>query len=352
MKKQIFLLFSALVIISNANAKNIDPYYLNSDTIDMDNIEKKEEKPIDKRSLNEKLRKKLHLPPAKTLYYHNIDKSNIPITMDDYLEMSKEKLRNDFDIPEPEFEKDKDFISIDPKFRTVSYNNPPGQRNIDLSKIINNRTVSSPAILSPDKTKMIYTKSFYYPQTAQTASAVYFIPIKNSFNDAFDILYKTNVVQGEVTPIFTAGMNLLQKYKFTTLFPLDFSKDSNKIAFKEKIGSNYEGTWLTNIVVYDFKTKKTKKLNSIRDAIITYWRNYKQIELKDYMWDIYPVGWDKNNPDKLIAYAFAYTNDKPMFLGTWSVKSDGRFPKLVSISSTDAEIDLNGYGLMEVKFQH
>lgn len=355
MKKVLCLFLLFVLIIPFAHAKKvIDPLYLDSDVIDMDDekYQKKQKKPKDERSLNEKTRSILHLPPPKTTYYHNIDKSNTPVTMEDYYEISTEKLRKDIEIPEPEFNQDTDFNFPEPQFRVISYNTPPGQRNIDLTKVVSERVVSSPAILSPDKKKMVYTKSYYYPQTTQTASAAYFIPVKGTFQDAYDILCKTHVVEGSPESIFNTGMDFMEKFKFTTLFPLDFSKDSKKIAFKEKIGSNFAQTWVTNIVVYDFKTKSIKRLTAVREAIIYYWRQNKNIELKDYMWDIYPVGWDKNNPDRIIVYAYAYTKDKPLFLGTWSIDADENRSELISPNSTSANIDLNGFGLLELKMQH
>ena len=70
------------------------------------------------------------------------------------------------------------------------------------------------------------------------------------------------------------------------------------------------------------------------------------------MWDIYPVGWDSKNPDRIIVYAFGYTKDEPLFLGTWSIDSDENRSELISPDSTDANIDLNGFGLLELKMQH
>ncbi len=356
MKKLLcFLCFFIFLSPYVQSKKYPDPLYLNSDVVDMDDEKqqkKKKKKPEDERSLNEKTRSLLHLPPPNTLYYHNIDKSHTPVTMEDYYELSAEKLRKDIEIPVPQFNQDSEFNFPEPQFRVISYNTPPGQRNIDLTKIVSEHAVSSPAILSPDKTKMVYTRSFYYPQNSQTSSAAYLIPVKGSFQDAYDILYKTNIIEGSPESIFTVGMDWLEKTKFTTLYPLDFSKDSNKLAFKEKIGSNYAQTWVTNIVVYNFKNKTVKRLTAVREAIIYYCRQKKNIELKDYMWDIFPIGWDKNNPDRLIVYAYAYTNDRPLFLGTWSIDADENRSELISPNSTDANIDLNGFGLLEIKLQH
>lgn len=327
-----------------------DPLYLNSEVKDIEKIEIKEPKPKDPRTVNEKVRAKLHLPPTKKVYYHNIDKSDVPVTVDDYYKLAIDKKRKDFVIPEPNFTQNGNIITPNPQFRVVSYNLPPGQRNIDLTKIVAQRTVSSPGILSPDKKKMVYTKCFFYPKFMQTSSAAYLINVNGS--DAYDVLYNTNVMQGDVNPIVSVGMDYLLQYQFKTLFPIDWSKDSSKIAFKEKIGSNLYETWQTNVIIYDFKTKSWKRLTAVREAIIYWWRENKNIDLKDYMWDIFPIGWDKNNPDRLVVYAYAFTNDKPFFLGTWSIDFNEQKSMLVSLNSTNVQIDLNGFGLKEVKLEH
>ena len=353
MKRICFLLLLFLFAsCALAKKESPDPLYLNSETLDFSQVEEEPEKVIDQRTLEEKFRKKLHLPPTKKHYYHHIDKSNVPITMDDYYQLSVDKKRKDFQIPEPVFEQGTEIILPDPHYRVVSYNSPPGQRNIDLTKLVAQRTISSPGILSPDNKKMVYTKCFFYPKYSQTSSSAYYIPVKEGINDAYEALYKTNVMQGPVEPIFTVGMDYLQKYQFKTLFPIDWSKDSMKIAFKEKIGSNLYETWQTNVIIYDFKTRSWKRLTAVREAIIYWWRQNKQIELKDYMWDIFPVGWDKNNPNRLIVYAYAFTQDKPLFLGTWSIDYNEEKSELISIDSTNAQIDLNGFGLKEIKFEH
>ena len=306
---------------------------------------------VQKPTFNEKFRKKFHLPPSKRVDYKNIDKSNLPVFMDDYYKAAADKKRQDFVIPKPDFTPVGDIILPEPQFRAVRYNNPPGQRNIDLSKIVSNRVAASAGILSPDKTKMVYTKCFFYPRFSQTSSAAYFIPVTNNENP-YDILYSTNVMQGDVTPIVSVGMDDFVDTRFVSLFPIDWSKDSSKIAFKEKIGSNFVQTWQTNVIIYDFNSNSWKRLTAVREAIIYWWRKNKNIDLKDYLWDIFPIGWDKNNPDRLIVYAYAFTDKAPLFLGTWSIDYNEEKSLLVSIDSTSAQIDLNGFGLKEIKFAH
>ena len=160
-------------------------------TSENEQISKKEKDP---RTIEEKIRAKLHLPPTKRIYFHNIDKSNQPVTEDDYDKFAAEKKRKDFVIPEPDFTREDDIILPEPNFRVIRYNSPPGQRNIDVRKVVSERVVTAPGILSPDKTKMVYTKAFFYPQNMQTSSAAYLIKVPQNAGNVYEILYKTNVM--------------------------------------------------------------------------------------------------------------------------------------------------------------
>lgn len=353
MKKYLYLLillvFSIQLIPAFAKKNAPDPFYLKSPVLDAAKIEIKE-KEKDPRTFNEKFREKFHLPKTKRLYFHNLDKSNIPVTMDDYYKLSVEKKRKDFEIPLPDFSQNEELAFSNPHFRVISYNTPPGQRNIDLRQLISKRVAVGAGILSPDKSKIVYTKAFFYPKYNQTSSAAYYVPVENP-RDAYDVLYETNVMQSDVNPIVSVGMDEVQNSQFKTLFPIDWSSDSTKIAFKEKIGSNFSETWKTNVIIYDFESKTWKRLIAVREAIIYWWRQNKQLDLKDYMWDIFPVGWDRQNPDRLIIYAYAFTDSNPIFLGTWSIDYNEELSQLLSIDSTKAEIELNGFGLKEVSFK-
>lgn len=129
---------------------------------------------------------------------------------------------------------------------------------------------------------------------------------------------------------------------------IDWSKDSQKIAFKEKIGSTFEGIWQTNLYVYNFQTGRLKRLNEVREAIKYWWKANKNIDLVDFMWDIVPMGWDANSPDRLIVYAYGYTGAAPKFLGAWSIDSEGNRSELLSLEDASFSISANGYMLKAV----
>ena len=126
-----------------------------------------------------------------------------------------------------------------------------------------------------------------------------------------------------------------------TLTVVDWSIDGKRIAFKEKISFTPEGLWQTNLIVYNFETGRSKVLSEVRGAIEYYWRQHN-LNLKNYRWDIYPIGWDSINPDRIIVFAYAATGSKPKYLGAWSVDYMGDRAMLMSLTSTDFIVSQNG----------
>ena len=100
--------------------------------------------------------------------------------------------------------------------------------------------------------------------------------------------------------------------------------------------------WKTNLLVYDFTTKKMKDLPEVREAIKYYWLNKEKLDLNEVRWDIYPMGWDSLNPDRIIVFAYAYTGEKPKYLGAWSIDYEGDRTKQMSLTDTSFEVAQNG----------
>ena len=107
------------------------------------------------------------------------------------------------------------------------------------------------------------------------------------------------------------------------------------------------GIWQTNAIVYDFQTKTSYDLKELRAAIVYYWKQYKNLNLDDKRWDIYPLGFDMNEPDRVVSYAYAYTGDNPVFLGSWSIDSHGEQTRLISFSNKDVQVSINGFKIIQ-----
>ncbi len=279
--------------------------------------------------------------------YENI-KNNAPRSYEDYITMTQDVKRIDIKLPQPAITKDEKIIDIpDPRLRIVKYNVPPGAKNINLSELFENRKVKSDGVLSPDATKMAYSEAYYYPGQNQITSELFLINVKK-LSSLQDTISNAHEIQREQEPLLSTDFNSTEKGALKTLIVVDWSKDGNKIAIKEKIGSTIDGVWKTNLWVYDFQTKHPKQLNEVREAIKYWWKANNNLDLTDYMWDIFPVGWDSKYPDRIIVYAFAYTTNRPKFLGTWSIDYRGSRSELLSVDDTNFEISPNGYALKMV----
>ena len=99
--------------------------------------------------------------------------------------------------------------------------------------------------------------------------------------------------------------------------------------------------------IYDFDKKQAVKLPEIREAIIQYWKDTEDINLDIKRWDIYPLGFDANDEQRVIVNAYAYTGAAPIFLGTWSIDINGEQTKLETLTSSGVPVSTTGYRLTE-----
>ena len=206
---------------------------------------------------------------------------------------------------------------------------------------------NSQGIVSPDFKKLVYPSVYYYPNSGSTACDVFVINLDKAKSNTDKIL-TANVVHRVSEPILSTEKSNDNYYTFRTLTPVDFSSDGTKILIKEKIGNTKDGIWKTTPYVYDFQTKTSYNLEDVRSSIVYYWENANGTKLDDVRWDIVPLGFSQQNPDLIIVRAMAYTGDKPVNLGTWSISSHGESPKLVTLKATaGVSISMNGYKLVK-----
>lgn len=269
--------------------------------------------------------------------------NNMPKTMEDYYNEAEKRAKEKLNIPEPDFEKDDKIIDLPPpKIEIKKYNYPPGSVEINLQKLKKDCKVKSLGVASPDASLLTYSNVFYYPTSKTAGSELYLMQLDKSLN-VHDRLKKVHVNQGK-TVIYRTGMDSLKTNVQKTLTVLDWSADGKKIAFKEKVSFSEDGLWQTNLFVYDLESKKVRELTEVREAIKYHWRN-QGLDLNLYRWDIFPMGWDEQNPDRLIIFAYAYTAERPKYLGAWSIDRFGNRSMLMSLTSSNFAISQNGLAL-------
>lgn len=276
------------------------------------------------------------------------DKPSGFMTVEEYEALStyKDKLEEKIDIPETPKEADMKYIP-QPTYKIVRYNDPPGSPELNITKkFYTLRQYNSQGITSPDFTVMVYSSVYYYPNSASTASDLFIIPLEKIGTPLTKIM-KANIKKRNPIPILSTEKSIDNSDAFRTLTPIDFSPDGSKLLVKEKIGSTQDGIWKTNAIVYDFKTKMSYNLVELRDAIIYYWKTYKGLNLDDSMWDIYPLGFSLDSPDRIVTSAYAFTGNKPVFLGIWSIDTKGEQSRLITFKQDSPPVSINGFKIVQ-----
>lgn len=270
------------------------------------------------------------------------------MTKEEYESQSKDVPISSASIPEPKLPKDIKMKYVpQPVFKLARYNDPPGTVELQMGRKLHfDRQENGLGIASPDLSIMVYPAVYYYAESKSTACDLFVIQLDKSLPDV-DRILRANVVKRNPEPILSTSKNTDIDFAFKTLTPVDFSADGLRLIAKEKIGYTYDGIWQTNLWVYDFETKTAKNLVEVRDAIKYYWLGAEGIRLDEKRWDIFPLGFDAGDPNRIIVTAYAYTGQIPKFLGTWSVDYKGERSMLVSLFNANVEVGMNGFRLVQ-----
>lgn len=270
------------------------------------------------------------------------------MTMEEYNKLSapKDKMNEKIEVPKVEKPADMKYVP-QPTYKIVRYNNPPGSPEISLkTRYHERRQQNAQGVVSPDFSIMVYPSVYYYPETGGAACDVFVIKLQEDQTNLNKIL-TANTQHRLPDPILSTDKEIANLRSFRTITPIDFSADGTKLLAKEKIGSTLDGIWQTNALVYDFTNNVSYNLVEVRDAIIYYWKEYKGLNLDEVRWDIYPLGFDMNNPDRIMINAYAYTGKDPVSLGIWSVDYKGEQSRLVTFKYSDIQVSMNGFKIAQ-----
>lgn len=297
---------------------------------------------------------------AECIYKNEIDKvgesekyekSKMPesgyMTVAEYEAKSRAKTKKEISeklLSEAEMPKDENMVYIpQKKFKLVKYNDPVGSPELSLPRKLNfDRQINAQGIVSGDYTKLVYPAVYYYAQSDCTSCDLFLINLDSSLSN-IEKVKKANILNREEEPLISTSKDIDTKFVFRTLTPIDFSSDNKKLVVKEKIGYRHDGIWRTDLWVYDFEKREAIKLPQIRDAIVNYWANAGGVDFDEKRWDIYPMGFDANDENRVVLCAYAYTGDVPKFLGTWSIDVDGENSKLESLTGSSFPVSVIGY---------
>ena len=299
---------------------------------------------------------------SETLYHNKVDKADVKeklkrsklpqsgyMTVEEYEQQSRGLTRkeiNEKNLDKADFPKDKNYVYVPQySFKLVKYNEPVGSPELSLPRRLQfDRQINAQGIVSGDYTMLVYPSVYYYAEADCVSCDLFLIKLDTSKSN-LERVKLANVLNKEQTPLLSTSKEIDKKFMFRTYTPIDFSVDNTKLLIKEKIGYKHDGIWKTDLWIYDFYNKEAKNLSSVREAISYYWKNSEEINLDDIRWDIYPLGFDANNNDRVVLCAYAYTGNVPKFLGTWSIDINNESSKLESLTGTGIPISVVGYKL-------
>ena len=300
---------------------------------------------------------------AETLYQNEVnkleeeekyEKSKRPesgyMTVEEYESKSRAKSKKQIaeEVKGGEIPKDSNMVYVPQRsFKLVKYNDPIGSPELNLPRKLNfDRQINAQGIISGDRTMMVYPAVYYYAQSDCTSCDLFLIKLDPTLTDTQKAIY-ANVVQRVEKPLISTEKNIETKFIFRTLTPIDFSSDNKKLIVKEKTGHRHDGIWKTDLWIYNFETETALKIPQIREAIINYWAEAGGVDFEENRWDIYPMGFDANDDNRIILCAYAYTGEVPKFLGTWSIDVEGNNSKLEDLEGSDFPVSIIGYRLAE-----
>lgn len=270
------------------------------------------------------------------------------MSVEEYEKLSKpvDKMSIDYGMPQVDKPYDMQYVPH-PIYKIAKYNDPPGSPNLVVRReLFKTGQLNLPGITSPDFTFMVYPAVYYYPERAAVSCDLFMVALRDN-DSAVNKILKANIANRFPVPILSTDKELFNQSTYRTLTPIDFSADGQKLLVKEKIGSSEDGIWQTNMIVYNFRRRTSYNLSEIRAAISYYWKEYKGLDLVDKRWDIYPLGFSKGNPDRIMLTAYAFTGDAPIFLGVWSIDSQGEQSRLISLTNGSIEVASNGFKVVK-----
>lgn len=294
--------------------------------------------------LEYKYQQKILRQEAKENYKRSLLPQSGYMSREEYENASVNVPNSQKSVPEYKIPQDANMLYVPhPTYSLVRYNNPPGSAELHIeTRFQFDRQVNGGAITSPNLDILVYPVVYYYATNQCTAGDLFVVKLDKSLPDVNRIL-RANVVKRNLEPILSTQKSITEKFTFRTMTPVDFSPDGSKLVAKEKIGNVNDGIWKTNLWVYDFNTKQGREIPEVRDAIRYYWLNVENLVLDEKRWDIMPLGFDAQNPDRVIVSAYGYTGKSPKFLGNWSVDCNGQQTQLVSLFDPSARVSINGF---------
>ncbi len=250
-----------------------------------------------------------------------------------------------------------DYIRYEP------YNLIP--RDIDLWNLEGKRLIQSKVVAAPDKNAFVYTEVLFTPDTRQTISKLYWVPVTPLPEPPLERLPSEAALNPPPPPVDYAtyaarfdprkttrirkaiadvGFDTIKRFGFRTLTITDWSATGKRLLFKERTGILHLGLRTTNILIFDQEKGTVTIYPEVQRIIKYYWQKEGNLpHIEALSWDIQPLGWLPDSDDVVLMKAWAYDQQEKKFLGVWQYNVTEERTELVSLSDDPPEVAANGW---------
>ena len=247
---------------------------------------------------------------------------------------------------------DKNITYPDPHFVFELYNSPPGMREINIDDVKRN-LYSYPYIVSDNKCHYAAYPRYYFSPDNNQISSEFFVEELDTSKTKVQRMLDYNHNQKVRNSIIISGKKEHYQHLFSGLSLVDWSKDGKRLLIKERVGSTVEGVYKTYLYVHfmgnDVTRGYTIKLENFDNAIKRYYTNYRDLNIIEYRYDIFPLGFSQDNDDIIVTLVYVYDkNNKKIFLGTWGYNTSTNESMLFSTTNNQVSVSANGLILTKV----
>lgn len=233
-------------------------------------------------------------------------------------------------------------------YRFVKYNDLAGEIELDLLNLKVEKQLNTAGCISPDFSKLAYSQVYFYPSINRVASELFYINLDKTKPPMKSVREATIKDRVEI-PLLSKGLENVNSQIFKTIIPVDWSYDSSKLLIKTRYGETQRDLWECSTWIYDFDTNKIHELSNLKKDIRDDYLNRFGVILSAYQWDVQPIGWDINNHERIIVYAYGMKRDKHrIFLGAWSVGYKNG--DILFLSKTKNNYQIGKYGYKVKRF--
>lgn len=245
------------------------------------------------------------------------------------------------------------------------FSTPPNHQDVNLYRIEVSRFARSKPLIAPDFSGYVYSDVFFLPETRQTLSKLFFVPLPSTGlpknpADARQLTswFDPNQTLQRRQQLYAVGDVRIRHYAFDTLTPIDWTHDSTKLLIKRRAGIIYTGLRCSDIMVWDKQGGVLSVYAELVHALEYHWRKQENQQtwnapegVTNMAWDVEPLGWQTGSNTVFYwrGWAFTQQNGGGRYnLGIWQYNIQTQTTTLINPNGQVLPYDLASNGLLAV----